>query len=830
MMDFFRDDSVEMINANQEKVIANNEDILEERRGFFLTAKKDSEDTDAFWKKLRLFFQTSEGGSTITSEGKKLHSLFEFQSVQDNEFTDHYPYYCDPEDPSLHDSLVNLINKVVDKIDDKELEQGLFHSRLTDIVKSIGKAVNDWDGEADFQELLETNVLKYGQEIGLASDDFENYRKQWAMVKAKLPKQGILISRHKNAAFDAIATAAVTSWNLNQTEILERIQHLVSDLQDRLDLQDENKGTANSPDKLSNSLGEAQSMLNLDKLSNIIPKGGSKLMSEAQTGRIKAIIETLQTARNFFSAGGLVVWQSDLLEFVDKSLVEEFSAFDYKIADQDTLAEQFLEEFNERMKQFTLIISALRRAELEIADTYDADIHDVYFEHFQWRLITHEEMRLFPPILVFMDSKMMDSDQMSMFSMTLRDNLPVQLITMRRLVTQQADHVDHETFFHRFELAAMAVSYRHAFVMQATASHPGYIHQGVVGGLKSGSTAVYHILLEDDDTLQWSQAARSSRAFPHFYFTGQEGSDWGSRFDMSDNPALQDNWIHTNVSVTDEDNELEEVEIPLCYADYKVLNERYTDRFLVIPRSCWTGNLVHITTYIQLPEDEQASLIPYIWMAEEDGQLCRVAVSWEMTSLVADKLDYWHFVQENGGVNSYHVRQALASEKRRLQEEAEAELESIKKSHDEALQAVKEESTAQAMERLTSMLLDLDTDQMVISKPSASPVQQTEEAKEGSEVEEIAEEIEEEESLSMDEPWIETPLCTSCNECIQLNGQLFKYNADKMAVIGDPSAGTYEDLVEAAEKCPVRIIHPGKPMNPQEANLEELMARAAKFN
>ena len=128
------------------------------------------------------------------------------------------------------------------------------------------------------------------------------------------------------------------------------------------------------------------------------------------------------------------------------------------------------------------------------------------------------------------------------------------------------------------------------------------------------------------------------------------------------------------------------------------------------------------------------------------------------------------------------------------------------------------------------MLLDLDTDQMVISKPSASPVQQTEEAQEGSEVEEIAEEIEEEESLSMDEPWIETPLCTSCNECIQLNGQLFKYNADKMAVIGDPSAGTYEDLVEAAEKCPVRIIHPGKPMNPQEANLEELMARAAKFN
>jgi hypothetical protein len=36
--------------------------------------------------------------------------------------------------------------------------------------------------------------------------------------------------------------------------------------------------------------------------------------------------------------------------------------------------------------------------------------------------------------------------------------------------------------------------------------------------------------------------------------------------------------------------------------------------------------------------------------------------------------------------------------------------------------------------------------------------------------------------------------------------------------------------VEAAEACQVAIIHPGKPRNPNEPGLEELMKRAAAFN
>ena len=50
------------------------------------------------------------------------------------------------------------------------------------------------------------------------------------------------------------------------------------------------------------------------------------------------------------------------------------------------------------------------------------------------------------------------------------------------------------------------------------------------------------------------------------------------------------------------------------------------------------------------------------------------------------------------------------------------------------------------------------------------------------------------------------------------------------AYIADPEGGTFREIVEAAESCQVSIIHPGKPLNPNEPNLDDLIARAESFN
>ena len=58
---------------------------------------------------------------------------------------------------------------------------------------------------------------------------------------------------------------------------------------------------------------------------------------------------------------------------------------------------------------------------------------------------------------------------------------------------------------------------------------------------------------------------------------------------------------------------------------------------------------------------------------------------------------------------------------------------------------------------------------------------------------------------------------------------MFAYNENKQAYIKDIKAGSYRELVEAAESCQVAIIHPGKPRDPNEPGLEELLERAKPF-
>ena len=86
-----------------------------------------------------------------------------------------------------------------------------------------------------------------------------------------------------------------------------------------------------------------------------------------------------------------------------------------------------------------------------------------------------------------------------------------------------------------------------------------------------------------------------------------------------------------------------------------------------------------------------------------------------------------------------------------------------------------------------------------------------------------------EEAPSLD-PYIDSLQCTSCNECTNVNNKLFTYNKDKQATIKDPRAGTFHQLVLAAEKCPVSIIHPGSPLDPKEKDLAKWVKRAERFN
>jgi pyruvate-ferredoxin/flavodoxin oxidoreductase len=79
-------------------------------------------------------------------------------------------------------------------------------------------------------------------------------------------------------------------------------------------------------------------------------------------------------------------------------------------------------------------------------------------------------------------------------------------------------------------------------------------------------------------------------------------------------------------------------------------------------------------------------------------------------------------------------------------------------------------------------------------------------------------------------PWLDTDECTACDECVDLNREMFAYNASKKAYIKDPNAGPYSHLVKAAERCTARVIHPGVPRDRSEKGIDKWIARGAKYN
>ena len=185
--------------------------------------------------------------------------------------------------------------------------------------------------------------------------------------------------------------------------------------------------------------------------------------------------------------------------------------------------------------------------------------------------------------------------------------------------------------------------------------------------------------------------------------------------------------------------------------------------------------MVPVAEYLRRGASEAQDAVPYVTLVDADNILQRAIVDDRLMRAALRCRESWHSLQELGGIHNSHAEKLLA------------------KAREE--QAQKPAATPAAPAAATA--------------PVAAP--------------------EPEEKKSPDEAYIETARCTTCNECTQINDKMFAYNENKQAYIKDIDAGTYRQMVEAAEACQVAIIHPGKPRDPNEPGLEELLERAKPF-
>ncbi|WP_200875048.1 2-oxoacid:acceptor oxidoreductase family protein [Methylomarinum vadi] len=480
---------------------------------------------------------------------------------------------------------------------------------------------------------------------------------------------------------------------------------------------------------------------------------------------------------------------------------------------------------------------AIRMAELEITGKYDKDEHDIFFRYFDWRQFSEEEYKLCPPVVCIGGDGAMYDIGFQNLSRALMSGTPIKVLVLDTqvysntggqactsgFIGQVADMAPYGENKKgkqekRKEMALISMAHRTSYVLQSAQSHLNHLLEGYIDGLNYQGPAIWNIYsvcqpehgVGDDMSTRQSKLAVESRAYPLTSFDPNRGTAWKKCLSLKSNPDLDKDWTTYMLNYVDEYGNEESMELPLTFADWALTEGRFRKHFNIVPQEKWNDDMVPLHEFIDLDEDDRDDKYPYIWaLNPNNNNLIRVLVANEIVESTIERREYWRMLK------------GLVGEDEKIDP-----------------QAIADNAKAEAAQSLVAGLMNLATGgssedllKAITSAPAtvaAKPAAPAPAAPAASAA--APEPAAPAKAAGGYEPvWIDTPDCTTCDECVDINPKIFQYNADKKAIVVDPTAGTYEDIVRAAEKCTAVIIHPGTPWNPDEPNLDKLIKRAEKF-
>jgi ferredoxin len=460
-----------------------------------------------------------------------------------------------------------------------------------------------------------------------------------------------------------------------------------------------------------------------------------------------------------------------------------------------------LAAFRERLPELTRLLKALQVAELEVEGGYVEAVHDAFFAAFDEQSVTPQDLQFFPDYLVCLEAG--DPGAEGTLAEALSSGVPLKVVVHAvDLLEESALGRGRFAFGARAsQLASSAMSFDDVFVLQSAASNLLQLRERVQRGLRHAGPALFSVYAPPDGGVVpaylQAAAAMQSRAFPAFSYDPGAGPDLASRFSLENNPQAERDWPVDRLEYADPDLQAVSEEVAFTFADFAACDARHAGHFEAAPRAAWGEGMIAADEWIAHAPSDPSGSVPYVLAVDDGDLLCRLVVDERLMRAALRCREGWRRLQELGGIHDSRAERLLARERQAWEEAHRRELAA-------AAAAVPVGATGAA-----------------VATPDATPAAVSPAAPPAA--------VEVEPARNPDEAYIETIRCSTCNECTQLNPRMFAYNENKQAYIADLKAGSYRQLVEAAESCQVSIIHPGKPWDPDEPGLEELMERAKPF-
>ena len=527
-----------------------------------------------------------------------------------------------------------------------------------------------------------------------------------------------------------------------------------------------------SAPRLQASVGAThRDAFDFDALSRLLSESTPKVaLGASRRRRIASLLATLKSQRFFADADQ----RAQPYSFVFERCADATAAY------------------RERLPEMIALAKAIAMARLEVDGAFAESRHDAFFADFGANGLDPVEAELFPDYLVCLHAGEMSAAETELVVSAAASLMPAKILVQTDDILDLAP-IGAGLGLRSRQLVSAATSLASVYVLQSPSSHLYRFRDRILRGLAYPGAAVFAVFAGAAGArlprYLSAAAAMESRAFPAFAYDPSGGGDWASRFDILDNPQPATDWPTHDLAYEDAEHQRISESVAFTLVDFVACDARFARHFARLPRAKWNGGAASVADFLAHETGQVPEKVPSLLMVDGGNELQRVIVDARLIREARRCAEMWRSLQELGGIRNSHAERLLARE--RAAWEAER---------------AKAASTAAPLPAAAAEVATAP------AGAAAAPAA-----------------VEAEPERSSDDAYIETARCTTCNECTQINDKMFGYNENKQASIINPDAGTYRQLVEAAESCQVSIIHPGKPRNPNEPGLEELIKRAEPF-
>ena len=675
-------------------------------------------------------------------------------------------------------------------------------------------------------EIFEAMATAVGGQLEDGADR-DSALEAFAQLRGMLPLEASVIGLGSQTPLDLLIAAVRAERSRRVTEFREELGRLLAQLGELLQI-DVNHDAGRAPEVLSTALGEtAAAFFDVDVLAQALPEDlGSIPLGQPRRGHIEQLVETLT---NYLEATSsvpvLVVFDSG------SDPLEEVAAEGVELELHREGLATALGYFDGLVDDLLAVFRAVRAARMEVTESYIPERHDPVLDGMDWQSLTATELQVVPTIAVVETGVQLLSRSLASFSTLMRSGRPLQLL----LLDTVDDEVRADLSENHLGIGYLAVAHREAFVQQATLARPRQLLAGLrraLGTLRPSVAVVACPAPTTTSPWQDLSVALRGRVTPSFCYDPSAGISWAERFDLSMNEDPEAAWSTCRVDFRDASAQTQTLDDHFTFAHAAAASSSCRGHFRVLPVQAWSAEQMAISEYLEQDPVTQLEHVPYLWVVLADGTLARALMTREMAHACLDRLQAWHVLQELAGTDSEYARRAAIEARRQAESAAQDEAVRTAAAHEQELEQVRAQTTSAAVARLAHALLGIDDGTPAPAIAAEDGLRMLADAAAGAVTDSTATSppaVEARTSTPVGEAYIDSPLCTTCHDCINLNNRMFRYDDNKQAYLADPKAGTFAELVKAAEACPGRCIHPGAPPADDASVTPALIARAQKF-